>query len=562
MLFLLSGFASFAQIITLTGVVSDKKTNTTLPGATVKSGDRGTSTNAAGEFVLLVDKDMAGKQGLSISFIGYQKLHMPFNGVNYRIKLTPANNQLNEIVISGASETILQKAIRKIPENYADKDFMLQGMARIIHNSKDSATNYNYYNSDGLVKMYYPTYADKNRKPEIMLLNNKDTLVTSHTNNSDMIRWLNSYTVIPYRDVVHSRLDILKEGKASDYTYTLNGKEWLNGSRVYVVNFFAKGKKRDAGTIYIDTVNYAFVRIEVTKYNVTHAFFIPTDKSSWTVNYKKQNNRWYLNTVNTRSIARHDNIDLYWSIDYKTTLIDTVNVQPLHYQNVIPGMTEDVKVKKSATGTDADHLSNLFALTATDSSFNKVSIPAIDTTANKNAFKTAYKAYQNYVLNNNIRFLLQVSKLPVSAAGYQPGLSKTISSASDYTLGFNSQYRLYKQLFFQWDEQLNFGIGGINNREEAFYLTYNFEFNKNNHPITLSPITGYSTIALLQGKTTLFNQRSWASGLNLTYDLQHRVSVFIAAKYYSPLSTTTSSLLQVNSQNFSVGAGLILKLTF
>lgn len=557
------GFTSYAQLISLTGVVSDRKTNTTLPGATVKAGDRGTSTNAAGEFVLIADYDALRKQGFTVSFIGYQKLHIPYNGLNYHIKLTPIANQLPEVVVSGASESILKKAIRKIPENYPDKDFMMEGMVRIIHTGKDSAVNHSYYNSDALVRMHYPSYANKNRKPELEVLSNKDTLISDHKTNRALVHWVNGYVVIPYRDVVHSRTDVLNAGKTSDYNYTLNGKEWLNGHRVYVVNFFAKGKKRDAGTIYIDTVNYAFTRIEMTRYNVTSAVFLPVDKSSWTVNYAQTGDRWHMNTVNITSISKHNSVDFYWTIDYRTTSIDSVNVNSIRYQDVIPTMTEDRKIKRPAPGNNRDKLSTFFAGVAADSTFTRVVVPVIDTNdklPDQTFLKKAYSSYQRYTTNKNIRALIQVSRLPVSTAGYQPILDETISAAANYSFGIIFQFRLHKKLFFEWDEQFNFGIGGIKNWEQGFYLLYNLEFNKNNHPITISPLTGYSDITLSKGKTTYYNLKSWVSGVNVSYDILHRAAIFATGKYYSPLSNTTTSGFGVSFNNFGLSAGFLVKI--
>jgi hypothetical protein len=142
--FIFTAHEATAQLVTLTGKVTDKQTGGTLPGASVRSGNYGTSTNINGNFYLVIDKDIARQKGIAISFIGYQKVTVPFNGESYQISLKSLDNRLREVIISGKGETILAKAIHKIPENYPAKNFMMNGKLLMMHTAKDS-TGYQFY---------------------------------------------------------------------------------------------------------------------------------------------------------------------------------------------------------------------------------------------------------------------------------------------------------------------------------------------------------------------------------------------------------------------------------
>src|SRR5476651_2398528 len=100
----ISIYACFSQVIALTGNVTDKKTGITLPGVTVRTGNYGTSTDANGNFELVVQQTILQQNGITVSSIGYQQQLLDFEGTNYHIVLVSAANHLAEVVISDKGE--------------------------------------------------------------------------------------------------------------------------------------------------------------------------------------------------------------------------------------------------------------------------------------------------------------------------------------------------------------------------------------------------------------------------------------------------------------------------
>src|ERR1700688_2418840 len=90
----------FAQNRTVTGTVTAKDDGLPIPGVTVKvkGANIGIQTNAAGKFTLNVP---SGATTLVFSFIGYSTLELPATST-MTVVLTVSNNQLGEVVVTGA----------------------------------------------------------------------------------------------------------------------------------------------------------------------------------------------------------------------------------------------------------------------------------------------------------------------------------------------------------------------------------------------------------------------------------------------------------------------------
>jgi TonB-dependent starch-binding outer membrane protein SusC len=93
--------AGFAQSRTVTGKVTDSKDGSPVPNAsvTIKGTDRGTTTDATGNFRLTVDNNNAV---LVISSVGFTRLEVPVGAqteLNIGLNATSAN--LNEVVVVG-----------------------------------------------------------------------------------------------------------------------------------------------------------------------------------------------------------------------------------------------------------------------------------------------------------------------------------------------------------------------------------------------------------------------------------------------------------------------------
>lgn len=96
-----AGMAVFGQERNITGVVSDRSTNESLPGASVvvKGTTKGASTDMDGKFSLSV---APGENTLVVSYIGYDALEVAIGSQNVvNVQLVPSKTSLQEVVVVG-----------------------------------------------------------------------------------------------------------------------------------------------------------------------------------------------------------------------------------------------------------------------------------------------------------------------------------------------------------------------------------------------------------------------------------------------------------------------------
>ncbi len=547
----------FAQIISISGHVKDVEPGLPVPGATLKIGSTGTSTDKGGGFNLVLEKAVVAQYGIVVSCIGYQKAAVAYQAGNvYHITLRPAVNALAGVTVA-VGESIIQKTIRRIPQNYPVNDFMMEGFLRGYQVTKDSVAYHKYYKNDAVIKMHYPSYKNT-EDPQVVLLQNKATDVSNVNHNNDTLRWVNGYLVVSHMDMVHARSYILAANGAKKYTYVINGKDQVNGCRVYVVNFFSVKQNDKAGTLYIDTATYAIVKTELTLYNQQSLTGLEF-KKSFTFNYKKINGRWYIDNVKAHAVTERKGISQSASIDYKTTSIDTLHTETLAYRDVIQNWTEDAKINNPGTPEIQAKYAGLFKSSATDTLFTQIPVPVVDTIKNAaTKRKNTLRSIFHYIQNGNIRTILSVSKLPLTLAQVQPLLNSNVDDIAGYSFGAGDQFRLYKNLFFEYDLKFNFGIGGLKNNQSSVSVLYNFELNKHHRLITVSPSFGYSNLTLSKNGTDYFKQSDLVPGLCIAIDRIHKLSYFVQVKYYNNLDTQNQGI-QLTQQKFTPTIGLMLK---
>ncbi len=562
LLFIFCGLHAVAQLITVSGKVIDAKSGLPLSGATIVSGKIGTSTNKNGEFVLLGDQAIITSQGLTARFIGYRDAHLPYKGQSYQFALTTDTKQLQTVTISSNTETIVQKAYRLIPINYIRNAFHLLGLVNMVHSARDTSGYQYFYRNRASVKLYYPPYTNQ-KVPEIALLSKKDS-VAFNRNSAFSVRYVGGYTAIAKFDLVHVRAAFLK-GETKKFIYQLNGKEWLDGNRVFVINF-SNTQNKLSGTLYIDTASYAFVKIAYTMYNINGGIFITTDKRMVTVQYKRAAAGWVFDNLHLNSQARHEGFDIDRITEFKAVDNDTTNAVSFPYQQVIPQMHEDkqIVVTQGLKISLADSLKFRTEIQSSDTVFTFVKVPMIST-VNQEAklSKRLLAAYRSFLVGDNLRGSLGIGISTLDVSGYQPLLGKSLGSIAKYHISRDIQLRLFahKELFFQFINDFNLGIGGINFNESGYGLTYNFVFNKTHHPLSISPFVSYSIITLKHKDNELYRQKSWVYGISLSYELSPRMNAFVNGRYYE-VGTVTNQGLLVQNNPITLGAGLIFKVKF
>ncbi|MDP2722221.1 MAG: SusC/RagA family TonB-linked outer membrane protein [Bacteroidales bacterium] len=103
-IFVLTVQAQNSELLTISGTVTDRITNETMPGVnvTIKGTQQGTVTNNSGEYSLEVEKGLT----LVFSFIGYENMEIKVeNAQPIIVNLNASVESLNEVVVIGYGTT-------------------------------------------------------------------------------------------------------------------------------------------------------------------------------------------------------------------------------------------------------------------------------------------------------------------------------------------------------------------------------------------------------------------------------------------------------------------------
>lgn len=371
---LMVSIACTAQIVTLRGKVINSQTGEPVPSASILSGLFGTSADGDGNFVFYVQQSVIEESGITVSSIGYQTIHITDITDNYKVSLTPDIKELNTVNISPGAEYIVEKAYRQIPNNYLNRNFNIIGIERMENSVRDSFGFQYYYWNNAEIKLYMSAYTDKPFVAQVGLIAKEDK--EGRNPNALRINFTGGYTITTTHDFVHTQLEILK-GNPDKYIYSLNRKEWINGLRVYVVNFFSGSKNPNAGILYIDTASYAFVRILFNRYNIKGKGVIDLDKVTEYVQYKKYGEKWALEVIKFNSVTDDKGYDVERSDEFQVATIDAKAAVPLPAQAIILSHSSDRLVLPYDGFANADKKIKKDVRSFIKRSFQKIQVPVI-----------------------------------------------------------------------------------------------------------------------------------------------------------------------------------------
>lgn len=549
---------SFSQVVVVKGKVQEELSTNPIQKATVKIADKQTITDDKGEFTMNLELSAIKKNGLMITSIGYNTKYVAYSESNfYSIFLIPKTIKLAEVTVTKA-ETIIEKAIRKIPENYPTKPFMMEGILRIIRTTKDSLNITHFYKNDAALKIYSPSYLSKGKKQEVSLLQNKYIQMKSEASDND-VRFLGGYLVTS-SDFVFLHTDFIAQNKLKYFNYKLKGISMINNINVYEIDFSSKKRQDVEGVLFIDTTSFAFVGAKITKYNpdASNIFItIKRQKQETYISYKKISGHWFLDIAQSKSIRKNNTYS--GEIYFNTIQIDTVNVKPLLYAEVIQPYTEAIKWNKLGTDSAWETYKTKFNEAENNGVMPKIVIPSIKIDSIGRQKGNFGNSIFKYVFNDNIRYNLVFNKMPFHLYKQQPILAKTISNVAVYNIGINIQVRIYQNLFVEGGNFSNYGLGGIKNKGINYSLLYDFILNKKGRPITISPLFGYAKNTMSIKKNKYYVQNNLIAGINLSYEINHRLNYIAGVKYNHVINDTNNGLL-LTTQKVYPTIGIMFKI--
>lgn len=304
----------------ITGIVKNRDSRKKLENVnvTVAGTNIGTVTNADGTFSLKVTEAEAFR-GLEVSHIGYLNTHLSLEELVQRDELTiwmvPAPNLLNEIVVFGNNpRSIVEEAIRKIPDNYALSENMLTAFYRETVQKRRRYISV----SEAVIDVFKTAYTNRDADKDRVRLQKGRRLVSPKQSDTLAVKVIGGPNLAIYLDVVKNGDALLSKNNLDFYEFTMEEPVSLDHRLQYVINFRPRVSLMYAlfiGKLYIDRERLSVTRadfeldmasrvkaVEAILHKKPLGLRFRPQEVSYLVTYRQQGGRTYLNYI--RNIIR------------------------------------------------------------------------------------------------------------------------------------------------------------------------------------------------------------------------------------------------------------------
>lgn len=319
----LSGAYALAEDVTVSGVVKEGTGKKTIDNVslTVNGTDIGTVSNAEGRFSLTFPDSLLSN-GIRAEQIGYKGMVVKGKELlsgNIIIRLQPTSRVLDEITVYGADpRELIEVAIRKIPQNYANRPNMFSSFFReTIQKGK------RYIGiSEAIVDVYKRPYKSRSiagdrvrmkKGRRLMSLDKKDTLA---------VKIMGGPTLPLMLDIVKNEDMLFGLSDLDNYEFRMDEPVMLDDRMQFVVSFYPKVRldyPLHKGKLFIDQETVSFTRAEFSldvsdKSKATQAMLRKKPKGlrfnpqglDFVVSYLLKDGVSYLNYVSAKSRFKCD----------------------------------------------------------------------------------------------------------------------------------------------------------------------------------------------------------------------------------------------------------------
>lgn len=319
----LSGAYALAEDVTVSGVVKEGTGKKTIDNVslTVNGTDIGTVSNAEGRFSLTFPDSLLSN-GIRAEQIGYKGMVVKGKELlsgNIIIRLQPTSRVLDEITVYGADpRELIEVAIRKIPQNYANRPNMFSSFFReTIQKGK------RYIGiSEAIVDVYKRPYKSRSiagdrvrmkKGRRLMSLDKKDTLA---------VKIMGGPTLPLMLDIVKNEDMLFGLSDLDNYEFRMDEPVMLDDRMQFVVSFYPKVRldyPLHKGKLFIDQETVSFTRAEFSldvsdKSKATQAMLRKKPKGlrfnpqglDFVVSYRLKDGVSYLNYVSAKSRFKCD----------------------------------------------------------------------------------------------------------------------------------------------------------------------------------------------------------------------------------------------------------------
>lgn len=306
--------STWAQGLLVTGVVKDKETRQVLANVnvSVQGSNVGTVTNADGVFSLKVSQEELGR-GVNVSHIGYQNLFLPAEALTSSSKrptiwLTPTAFSLDMVnVYGGDPMELVEKALRKIPQNYSDHDHLFSAFYRETIQKRKRYIGI----SEAVLDAYKTDYKERDITHDRVQILRGRRLQSQKSSDTLAVKIAGGPNMPIYLDVVKNGDELLNVNMLHCYRFGMQISMSIDNRMQYVVAFEPRVVLEHPlyrGVLYIDqqtlAITRAEFRLDMTDTEKAARFILrkkPTglrfklQEVSYLVTYRYQDGKSYLN---------------------------------------------------------------------------------------------------------------------------------------------------------------------------------------------------------------------------------------------------------------------------
>ena len=260
--------SSWAQGLLVTGIVKDKETRKALANVnvSVQGSNIGTVTNSDGVFSLKVSQEELGR-GIHVSHIGFQNLFLSADALTSSTKrptiwLTPTAITLDMVNVYGGDPLeLVEKALKKIPQNYAAHDHLFSAFYRETIQKRKRYIGI----SEAVLDVYKTDYKMRDISHDRVQILRGRRLQSQKSSDTLAVKIAGGPNMPVFLDIVKNGEDLLNVNMLHCYRFAMQISMSIDDRMQYVVAF-EPGVILDyplyRGLLYIDQKTLAITRAE------------------------------------------------------------------------------------------------------------------------------------------------------------------------------------------------------------------------------------------------------------------------------------------------------------
>ncbi|MCH5228972.1 MAG: carboxypeptidase-like regulatory domain-containing protein [Muribaculaceae bacterium] len=327
----------FDNLVNIAGTVRNNKNKKTIENVSlsVPGSNISTVTNAEGEFILKIPASMVN-HGIKAEQIGFKSQFLSEDEYKGREEITiflePTERVLKEVVVLGGDpKEIVRTAIKKIPENYSDKENMLTGFYRETIRKGNRYVSIN----EGLVDVLKKPYrSNRNTWGDKVSINKGRSLLSQKASDTLAVKLAGGPYMPIVFDVVKNGDHLFTEDEMGYFEFKMEKGAMIDERLHYTISFkpiVELSYPLHKGLLFIDAETMAISRAEFEldmkdKNKVSRSILekkpaglhFKPEEVSGVVTYRFKDGKTYLNYIESKIKFKCDWKKKLFSTSYTT----------------------------------------------------------------------------------------------------------------------------------------------------------------------------------------------------------------------------------------------------